>query len=192
MARRSLDLVKHVKFLAQAGAITKPKWLDVVEKIHPAVPAKSSKKPAVLRFPEDDLLQAYYAKHPEAKMEPVDLSSFEPTSARKFVFRQLEVMQTGVPRKEAYDIVSKEVAEAASTSDAPALGRVVLDQIQQEEEWHLMNAMSQFRERHPTVAKLSPKKPPPANPNPAKGNARRPPKKAPRPTPAPPAQSMPA
>lgn len=34
-----------------------------------------------------------------------------------------------------------------STSDAPALGRVVLDQIQQEEEWHLMNAMSQFRER---------------------------------------------
>lgn len=51
--------------------------------------------------------------HAQAKMEPVDLSSFEPTSARKFVFRQLEVMQTGVPRKEAYDIVSKEVAEAA-------------------------------------------------------------------------------
>lgn len=51
--------------------------------------------------------------HAQAKLEPVDLSSFEPSSARKFVFRQLEVMQTGVPRKEAYDIVSKEVAKAA-------------------------------------------------------------------------------
>lgn len=41
--------------------------LSIPCRIHPAVPAKSSKKPAVLRFPEDDLLQAYYAKHPEVE-----------------------------------------------------------------------------------------------------------------------------
>ena len=30
MGRGTRDLVKHVKFLAQAGAIEKPKWLDIV------------------------------------------------------------------------------------------------------------------------------------------------------------------
>lgn len=34
-----------------------------------------------------------------------------------------------------------------SASNAPGFGSVVLDKIQQEEEWHLMNAMSQFKER---------------------------------------------
>lgn len=48
----------------------------------------------------------------QAKLEPIDLKSFEPPTARKFVWRQLELMDEGMSRRDAFDQVERELAVA--------------------------------------------------------------------------------
>lgn len=43
--------------------------------------------------------------------EPVDLNSFTPPIARKFAWRQLELMETGLSRKAAEKMVEMELKE---------------------------------------------------------------------------------
>jgi hypothetical protein len=47
----------------------------------------------------------------QAELEPVNLGSFEPPAARKFVHRQMALMQQGIERKAAYAMVEAELQE---------------------------------------------------------------------------------
>ena len=105
---------------------------------------KVSKRPPELRYAEDDIVKAYYRRHPEACLEPVDLGSFKPSTARRFAYRQLELMESGLPRKQA-----KEQAEREFLAESSAKGEGgIIETIQKEEENHLQQALQTYTERH--------------------------------------------
>jgi len=65
-------------------------------------------------------VESYYARHPEAKFIPFEINSFDPPPARKFAWRQLELMEQGYFRDQACDIVEAEF-EAAEKAELEAL-----------------------------------------------------------------------
>ena len=97
-----------------------------------------------MRYPEDDIIKAYYKRHPEACLEPINLGSFEPSTARRFAYRQLELMENGIPRRQAKEQTEKEFLAEASLKGEEG----IIETIQREEENHLQQAMQTYTERH--------------------------------------------
>lgn len=110
---------------------------------------RPGRRPATITFPEDSQVAAYYARHPEAKLEALDISSFEPPAARRVAYRTLELQAGGADKREAYTQAETEVAAAAAErrqgSGRAALG--IIDQIQAEEESALRRAVQLFSTR---------------------------------------------
>jgi len=99
-----------------------------------------------LNYPEDAFVQAYYRKNPAARLEPIDLGSFQPCTARRFAYRQLELIEGGLTRREAKAQVE---LEFGSGKDAPvSVGQRLIDTIQIEEESHLEEALETFKKKH--------------------------------------------
>jgi hypothetical protein len=105
---------------------------------------KAGRRPQRIRFPEDEIVRAYYKRNPGASLEPIDLGSFEPSTARRFAARQLELMDQGISRKDArLQTQSEFKAEAAASNE-----KGVIATIQSEEEIHLDQAIKTYVERH--------------------------------------------
>ncbi|KAK9824607.1 hypothetical protein WJX72_011682 [[Myrmecia] bisecta] len=163
MALRKLKhapkLLTRVLDLVCAGQMAPPKWL---EGLRPAVVldwggerknsgkrAQGGKVPPI-RFPEDGLVRAYYDRHPEARMQPVDLRSFTPPPAREFAQRQLQLMQAeSISAKVAYHRLKAEML--ADSKSYPQQRRSVLAAVQEEEEQVLQDAMRTLRESQGTL-----------------------------------------
>ena len=118
------------------------------------------KRPPKLVYEEDEFVAAYYRRNPAATLEPIDLGSFNPPAARRFAFRQLELMKEhGLSRTDAK---AKAIQEQSDVSGEPSedsyvaksVGERLIEKIQAEEERHLDEAMATFRERHTDVSKL--------------------------------------
>ncbi|KAL4425206.1 hypothetical protein ABPG75_009222 [Micractinium tetrahymenae] len=149
MSRR--NLVAYAKALVKAGLMEEPAWMAALARTPPLPPGKPGKRPPRIVYPEDALVENYYRKHPEARLEPVDLSSFEPPTARRFALRQLELMHgRGLSQRRAYEITEKEFAEERRQREAAAGGQraSIIDQIQAEEEFHLQQAMRTYSDRN--------------------------------------------
>ncbi|GAB4815620.1 hypothetical protein N2152v2_008076 [Parachlorella kessleri] len=144
MSKRSADLVRYVRFLVQAGVVEQPVWLPAMERVPPP-PVKTGRKPPTITFPEDRLLAAYYSKHPEAKLEPIAINSFEPSTPLRFVHRQMELMEGGVPRKQAFQQVEQEFTAQSQQSGTQQGG--IIEQVQREEEGHLRRALREYNLR---------------------------------------------
>lgn len=112
----------------------------------PVAATKAGRRPPTLNFPEDEIVRAYYRRHPSASLEPVDLGSFEPSTARRFAARQMELMESGMPRREARAQTEEEFAAAAAASGGAEAG--IVAQVQREEEQHLKQALATYVERH--------------------------------------------
>ena len=109
----------------------------------PSLP-KAGRRPQNIQFPEDEIVRAYYKRNPGASLEPIDLGRFEPSTARRFAARQLELMDQGLSRKDARLQTETEfTAEAAASNE-----KGVIATIQAEEEIHLDQAMKTYVERH--------------------------------------------
>jgi len=107
---------------------------------------RQGKRPPTLNYPEDAFVQAYYRKNPAARLEPIDLGSFQPCTARRFAYRQLELIEGGLTRREAKAQVE---LEFGSGKDAPvSVGQRLIDTIQIEEESHLEEALETFKKKH--------------------------------------------
>ncbi|KAL4435585.1 hypothetical protein ABPG77_002548 [Micractinium sp. CCAP 211/92] len=135
----------------KAGVMEEPAWMGALTRTPPLPPGKPGKRPPRIVYPEDQLVEAYYRKHPEARLEPVDMSSFEPPTARRFALRQLALMQEqGLSQRKAYDIVEAEFAEERRQREAAAGGQrqSIIDQIQAEEEYHLQQALRTYADRN--------------------------------------------
>ena len=115
-------------------------------RVPPLATPKPGRRPPAIHFPEDDLVRAYYRRHPSASLEPVDLGSYEPNTARRFAARQLQLIEQGVPRKEARQRAEEEFKEAAD--GGIGVGGAVLARVQAEEEDHLKQAVKTYTERH--------------------------------------------
>lgn len=105
------NLVERVTHLVRAGVMDEPVWLDVAKRIPPLDLKKQKKapKPEAIVFPEDRLIQSFYARHPEARAEPIDLGSdVDLPLARQYALKQLALMQTGMSRKRAEAEVEQE------------------------------------------------------------------------------------
>ncbi|KAL4854601.1 hypothetical protein ACK3TF_004756 [Chlorella vulgaris] len=151
MSKRSI--VQYTQALVAAGVMETPSWMAALLRTPPLPPVRTKKsKPPKITFPEDELLLAYYRKHPEARLEPIDLASFEPPTGRRFALRQLELMQhKGLGKRSAAVQAEREFAEQRMQADAAAgrSGRQsIIDQIQAEEEQHLQQALRQYANKH--------------------------------------------
>ena len=92
---------------------------------------------------------------PQAKLEPVDLTSYEPPTARRFVLRQMQLIEGGMARKEAFAAVEQEFftrgenpAGVAAVGSSSSAGGSIIEQIQQQEEGELNSALQQYVDRH--------------------------------------------
>eukprot|EP00887_Chlorella_sp_A99_P003403 scaffold7.g3403.t1 len=165
MSRR--NLLKYATAMVEAGVWEKPLWFDAVKRI--GVPVhRPGHRPARIDFPEDKLLQVYYMKYPEAKLEPVDLTSYEPPTARRFVLRQAQLMAGGMPRKDAFAAVEAEFAARGENPGGAAFaalgasssgGGGIVEAIQAEEEAELNAGLQTYVDRHGPIA--APRRPAP-------------------------------
>lgn len=113
-------------------------------RVAPPSLTKAGRRPQSIRFPEDEIVRAYYKRNPGASLEPIDLGSFEPSTARRFASRQLELMDQGISRKDARLQTQTEFkAEAEAANE-----KGVIATIQAEEEIHLNQAIKTYVERH--------------------------------------------
>ncbi|KAL2651973.1 hypothetical protein R1flu_020101 [Riccia fluitans] len=105
------DLLTKTRRLIKGGIITKkPLWFDAVSHFPPqAIRVRDGKAPKI-ELPEDRLIKAYFARHPEARCQAFDLNSFEPPVARKFAWRVLEFLDRGFAEDWARDIVEADLA----------------------------------------------------------------------------------
>ena len=113
-------------------------------RLPPQTTIKAGRRPPVLRFPEDDIIRAYYHRNPNASLEPIDLGSFEPSTARRFASRQLELVSQGLSRKEARLKTDEEFKAAAAAANEKG----VVEVVQAEEEAQLKQALATYIERH--------------------------------------------
>ena len=60
-------------------------------------------------WPEDRLMWEYFRKHPEARLIPYELNSFDPPFVKRFALRQHKLMQNGCTKTEAYEKVAEEL-----------------------------------------------------------------------------------
>ncbi|CAI5506846.1 unnamed protein product, partial [Closterium sp. Naga37s-1] len=75
-------------------------------RVPPQPKARRCPKARRIEFPEDPLVESYYARHPEAKLQAYRLQGFDPPVARRFAWRQLELMQQqGLTKRQARDAV---------------------------------------------------------------------------------------
>ncbi|PRW34062.1 hypothetical protein C2E21_7201 [Chlorella sorokiniana] len=144
------DILAYTKSLVRAGVMERPRWMAAVERTPPLPTGKPGKRPPSITFPEDELIEAYYRKHPEARLEPIDLASFEPPAARRFALRQLELIEKeGMSKRAAAAVVEGEFAAQQRRAAAEAGSRhSIIEQIQAEEEIHLQQALRQYAESH--------------------------------------------
>eukprot|EP00963_Diacronema_lutheri_P003495 scaffold285_cov330-Pavlova_lutheri.AAC.13 len=148
--RRGWDLLwRATQRLRSAGGPV-PKWWDAVQAVPPPPPLPRRSHPALrLRFREDPLEQGFRARHASAKLEPVPKGEVPP--ARAFAIRQLQLMEQGVSKDEARQTVEEEwrkrgvEGEHAPEKRIKARTKNVLEQIQEEEERELRNALVRLR-----------------------------------------------
>lgn len=108
------SLLAKTRKLLRSGVVQKPKWFDAVAAVPPTLPLRDPfrKRPPQIVYPEDRLLARYYARHPEARLESLELWNPHAHSAWKFVKRQMEVMkQSNLSDERAFAIVEEEVLE---------------------------------------------------------------------------------
>eukprot|EP00246_Nothoceros_aenigmaticus_P008108 TRINITY_DN22600_c0_g1_i1.p1 TRINITY_DN22600_c0_g1~~TRINITY_DN22600_c0_g1_i1.p1 ORF type:complete len:164 (+),score=20.51 TRINITY_DN22600_c0_g1_i1:53-544(+) len=151
------DLRTKARLLVKGNIMSKPRWLDAVERIPPVTKLTKAKRPPKIRYPEDRLVESYIARHPESTCTPFDLKSFDPPPARKFALRQLEIMQQGKIRDAARDAVELEVSEARRMEEEalrsarrkairegrlpPVLKKSVIEVTQDEESTHILRGL---------------------------------------------------
>ncbi|CAD7700904.1 unnamed protein product [Ostreobium quekettii] len=115
--------------------------LMLCNRVPPAVPPKHRARPPRIDLPEDRLIRAYYRKYPMARTVPIDLNSFEPPIARKFAWRQMELMKDGMSQDEAFAKVEAEMGLQLEALSAQRGVKSVLGIVQYEEERILVEAM---------------------------------------------------
>ena len=126
----------------------KPKWLQAIEKYPPPKEhmERQGKRPQELVYEEDDFVAAYYRRNPAASLEPIDLGSYVPPAARRFAYRQLELMKVeGLSRAQAKEKATKE--QYGSDGHVKSVGEQLMEKIQEEEGRHLDDAIATFKER---------------------------------------------
>lgn len=87
------------------------------------------------------MIASFYHRHPEAKLEPLDLSSFEPPTVRRFVNLQMDLMQKGLSKEESRNQVE---LEFFGPPDKSAPKSSLIEDIQAEEERHLQEGVVQY------------------------------------------------
>ncbi|CAI5476266.1 unnamed protein product [Closterium sp. Yama58-4] len=148
------DLLQKARLLMRGGVVDPPKWLDALSKVPPQPKARRCPKARRIEFPEDPLVESYYARHPEAKLQAYRLQGFDPPVARRFAWRQLELMQHGLTKRQARDAVEAEFARAEQEEEERAVqewrraireGRQpaavrcsAVEEVQQEERAHML------------------------------------------------------
>lgn len=148
--RRGWDLLWRATQRLRSTGGSVPSWWDAVNAVPPPPPTPRRSHPALrLRFKEDPLEQGFRARHASAKLEPVPRGSVPP--ARAFAIRQLQLMEQGISKEEARQTVEEEWRKRDLENQHNTHKTIknktknVLEQIQEEEERELRNALLRLR-----------------------------------------------
>ncbi|GBG79904.1 hypothetical protein CBR_g30169 [Chara braunii] len=164
MSSYKRDLISQVRQLIKGGIIRKPKWFEAACRVPPAGTPRRVKKVEKIRLPEDPLVTSFYARHPEARFTPYKLNSFEPPIARRFAWRQMELMREGYSQREARDQVELEFEEQKRREqkeyeakrlrairmglEVPPRKKTILEEVQEEERRAIIEGFRKQTEVH--------------------------------------------
>lgn len=156
------DLLHRVSKLVKGGAMERPSWLNAVILVPPQPKDLRCKRPPKIEYPEDPLIESYYARHPEAKMVPFSLQSFDAPIARRFALRQMQLIEEGLSRREARNRTEAEfkAEEEKLEAETARLRRValregrnvgraksILEQVQEEETQFIAQGLEKMAQR---------------------------------------------
>ncbi|KAK9836127.1 hypothetical protein WJX81_003681 [Elliptochloris bilobata] len=144
-----LDATTQMYRLAALGHMPAPAWLPAWQSTKYLQSLKKrAPGPKPIEFPEDRLIQSFFARHPNAKdYEPVRLDSFEPPLSRRYAFQQLELMEAGMPRRKAQRVVDAWFADEIKAQER----RSTIELVQRNEEFVLMAALKKHREEKAAI-----------------------------------------
>ncbi|GHP09372.1 hypothetical protein PPROV_000810700 [Pycnococcus provasolii] len=137
------------------GALQEPPWLAAARLTPPSDRSLEHKgAPRVIAFPEDGLIKEYLDKFPDARvLLPVDAHDKALHPVKLFALRQLQHMQAGVPKRDAFRITNRELRSIDMTNvDMPAAAQVAdgrrlsaISRIQAKEERVLLAAHAKVK-----------------------------------------------
>lgn len=61
------NMLSYTAALVRAGVMERPMWMAAVERTPPLPPGAPGRRPPSITYPEDELIEAYYRKHPEVR-----------------------------------------------------------------------------------------------------------------------------
>ncbi|MEW5299420.1 MAG: hypothetical protein WDW38_004562 [Sanguina aurantia] len=132
----------------ESGCFEVPRSFDILRRYETEELKLRHSKALELRFPENTLMKEFYVQHPEAKLEPVTLNSFQMPLAKQFAVRQLQLMETGVSKAAAYKAVEEELQPRILAVQRGELASGThLELAQREEEQALDAALKLFMEK---------------------------------------------
>ncbi|GFR43998.1 hypothetical protein Agub_g5144 [Astrephomene gubernaculifera] len=118
---RHKNLVVKLMRDIESGNFIAPKAYDVLIRYPTEQLSLGMTQLPKVDLPEKPLIKAFLQKYPEAKYEPVALDSFRPPLARRFVQRQVQLMQAGSDTASAFTQAEKELAEPLKALSRPQL-----------------------------------------------------------------------
>ena len=152
---------------ARFGEDGEPPWLAAMRLVPPDQKAQMAARPERLRFPEDALIKEYYERFPDAKLLlPVDPKDTRLHPVKLFALRQLQHMEAGLSKRDAFKIANRElrmidmsdVASSASPAAQAADGRRLsaISRVQAQEERVLLAAHARWRREQAAANPESP------------------------------------
>ncbi|KDP41234.1 hypothetical protein JCGZ_15641 [Jatropha curcas] len=106
------DLLTRTRKLVKGLAKAEPIWLKPMEQAPPAIFPGADGKVQKIGLPEDPYKNKFFKKHPDAKLEDtIKFCGFDPSPARVFGRRVLELKEQGVPEEEAMALANMECVE---------------------------------------------------------------------------------
>ncbi|KXZ51246.1 hypothetical protein GPECTOR_13g733 [Gonium pectorale] len=124
--QRHHNLVVKLMRDLESGYFAVPRHYDVLAsyRTEPLMPAKAA-IPAHVELYEKPLMRRFLKAYPEAKAEPVALSSFRPSTARRFAHREAQLATQHVGKGESrFGIAEREMAEPLAEMRRRALGEL--------------------------------------------------------------------
>mmetsp|Transcript_8771 Transcript_8771/g.16548 ORF Transcript_8771/g.16548 Transcript_8771/m.16548 type:complete len:190 (+) Transcript_8771:141-710(+) len=141
VARNTRPLLSRMRHLLQSKSIIEPRWYQAALQVPPDGPLPKLSSPPRIENPETGLIKGYLKRNPESKMFPLSLHK-DTHFIRTFAQRQLQHMQAGYSKSEAYKLAERELqGEYKKAQNELFPYDNLIKTIQEEEEVHIANLL---------------------------------------------------
>mmetsp|Transcript_26932 Transcript_26932/g.32693 ORF Transcript_26932/g.32693 Transcript_26932/m.32693 type:complete len:181 (-) Transcript_26932:125-667(-) len=137
-------LFQHMTRLLKCKEIAQPAWYETMKRFPPPPEPMKASTPPLITFEEDHLVERYQRSSGAAYLQGIRIADEKPHIARRFAWRQLELMKNGQSESEAFENTTMEFSQENAAQEGLDI-KGILDRAQEEEEIHIQCALHEVR-----------------------------------------------